>query len=170
MSIHIVTWAGSIARPREVPYQGAPIVFGVQTFARQKNDYHLGPFFSDGSAVRITRDQLELLARVHLDFGLMDYVVLEDGFSFVEIAHWSAADVKRALEARQPEVARGSFFSAHERELWGSPADYCERLRRSASARMRPAPKAGGLVIRDEWDGSRAEYAYTYRVAPDASA
>lgn len=143
---------------------GAPIAFGINTFARYKNDYHLGPLFSTEGRVTVDRARLELLVALHLDFGVMDYAGIDDCFALVEIAHWSRDDVQRAIDARHVEVSRGEFFSARDKVLWGTPRDLVNQLRASASAQMRSAPKVGGLVIRDEWDGSRETYTYTYRV------
>src|SRR6266480_4528661 len=84
--------ARSAARGKDVSLAG-----GVRTFARQKNDYHLAPFFSgaDGRVV-ITHDELDIAAHAELQTGLMDYGWLGDSFAYIEIAHWSPDQIGRA--------------------------------------------------------------------------
>jgi len=54
------------------PYVGQPIAFNIRTFARAKNDYTLGPFFSDSAGVlALTRREFEYSAAGHLDAGAM---------------------------------------------------------------------------------------------------
>jgi len=169
VAVRIVTWRGPIASPQDVPYGGPPLAFGVRTFARFKNDYHLGPFFSDQGVVRITRADLERSARIQLSFGLMDFRPLDECFALVEIAHWAPAEVERAIEARGTEVRLGRFFSELEAEQWSSPEAYVRRLREVANRRL-SAAIPGAQIIRDEWDGSALEREYTYRVHPSAAA
>ncbi|HEX6718574.1 MAG TPA: hypothetical protein VF088_15815 [Pyrinomonadaceae bacterium] len=114
ISIEVVTWTSEF---KDVPFTGSPLALEIRTFARSRNDYHLGPFFSDPDGrVMITRALLAASARAQLDWGLMDYAPIDDCFALVEIVHWSADHVQRAIEARSD-----GLFSEHERTLWGSP-------------------------------------------------
>jgi hypothetical protein len=167
--IRVATRAGPVTARRDVAYGGPPLAFGVRTFARVKNDYHLGPFFSDQGVVRITREELERSVRIELSFGLMDYRPLDECFALVEIAHWSPALVEGAIERRATELREGRFFSELEAERWGTPAAYVKRLQDTANRRL-AAAIPGAQVIRDEWDGTAPQREYAYRVDPSAEA
>lgn len=167
VTIHVVTWTGPIQAPRDTPATSRSIAVSVQTFARAKNDYHLGPFFSENGVIRITRSELERAAAVELDFGLMDYYALAECFSLVEIRAWSAAQVERALGARKAEMKQGRFFSGHDAERWGTPAAYVARLKECGNRNLKDPVL---FRVRDEWDGSKRDVEYEYRVPPAATA
>ena len=158
------TWAGPRTRERELPYEGPPLAVIARTFARHKSDYHLGPFFSEGDRIHITRAQLELSVDAHLDIALMGYVDIRDGFTLVEICHWSPLEVRSEIEARAAELERGAFFYEREARLWGTPSEYVARLRSAGNLSLAPPIRSGGSVIRDEWDGRQAHYEYVYWV------
>lgn len=164
------TLAGARGRAKEIPYAGPPVAFVARTFARYRNDYHLGPFFSEGDRLHISRQQLDLSVRAHLDLGLMDHVDIRDGFALIEMLHWSPEEVRRAIEFRAGEVERGSFYSDCEAKLWGTPSDYVSLLRASGNLRLPPPVRSGGFIIRDEWDGRQANYEYIYHLQPLISA
>jgi len=136
------------------------IVFSVDTHARHKNDYHLGPFFSDeNGVVTITRELLDTYAEAELESGLMDYASISDCYSLVEIRLWSDDDLERAIRGRQTWG-----LLKREKTLWESPEELIERFR---NANNRSLVIAEGFShIRDEWDGSRQEYAYDFHVTP----
>lgn len=142
----------------EEPLPLAGVVFGVQTFHCRKNNYRLGPFFSDaGGVVVMTREALELSARAELDTGAMDYGDVRECAPDVEIRHWTASEVRRALHARQETWTR---LLSGEAELHGSLGALLRRYREAPNHRLadRAAP------VRDRWDGSRARVEYTYAV------
>jgi hypothetical protein len=163
--VRVLTWEGPIQAPRERPVS-RPIALEVHAFARAKNDFFLGPFFSDAGVVTITKEALERSAAIHLDFGLMDYHALSECYSMVEIRALSAADVDRAIQARKAELKQGSFFSKHETEWWGSPKDLVGRLKESGN---RDLKDPGPIRVRDEWNGSKLDVEYEYRVPPVAA-
>ena len=165
--IHVLTWTGSIQAPRDTPVISRSIAVSVQTFAHAKNDYHLGPFFSENGVINITLAELERAAALELDFGLMDYYPLAECFSLVEIRAWSAAQVNRALNARKTELERGRFFSEHDTERWGTPAAYVRRLQECGNRDLKDPV---WFQVRDEWDGSKRAVEYEYRVPPAATA
>ena len=68
------------------PFRLAEVIVGVRTFHCQKNNYHLGPFFSDAAGlVRIKReDLLDAIADEHAT-GLMDYAGIETCSSEIAI-------------------------------------------------------------------------------------
>ncbi len=142
-------------------YSDDPLVFGVRTYARVKNDYHLGPIFTDqkGSAL-VPRSQLDAYRRATLSSGLMDYAGLEDAFSFVQILHWSPEDVRRAIETRSHVW---NALLDGEEELFGSIDALIARLRETANVRYVPPGAASGH-LRDEWTNSTYEPAYDYTI------
>jgi hypothetical protein len=161
VTIQLFTSKATASRPLRV--QG--LVFGVRTFARQKNDYHLAPFFSgaDGRVV-ITHDELDIAAHAELQTGLMDYGWLGDSFAYIEIAHWSPDQIARAIEERRLWGLIG-----RERERWKSVDDLTTQLRQAPNAHYRPLV-APFKPIRDEWDGTVIDRAYDYVMYPVADA
>src|SRR5450432_3316371 len=100
-----------------VPWDGPELAFWVRTFARSKNDYRLGPFFSGEKGIlTISRRECELHAAATLDSGIMDFHPVVEGFALVEIVHWSADDMLRAIEARSRVW---TSLLAGEAELFG---------------------------------------------------
>ena len=165
--IKVLSWAGLVSAPRDSALASHSIAFSVDTFARAKNDYHLGPFFSRNGVLTITRFELERAAAVELEFGLMDYRSLSECYPLIEIRAWSAADIERAIARRQPELKRGRFFSDRETEWWGSPAEYVQRLETSGNRNL---DDPVWFRIRDEWDGTKGECEYEYRLPQSATA
>jgi hypothetical protein len=144
------------------PYSGASMAFETRTFAREKNDYLLGPFFSDESGIlTITRRDLELSTQAELSSGLMDYASITNSYSFVAISHLSREGIARYVDSRTMTWTRELDG---EKELYGSVAQLLDRLRSSANGQFRPATPAYGQ-LRDEWDGSRPIVEYDYRVS-----
>ena len=150
-----------------VPYQGAPLALEIRTFARRKNDYTWGPFFTDSDGVlSIGRRELDLAAAGHRSAGFMDYAELEDSFALVEIIHYSVADIARIIQARE---ARWTMLLDGEEELYGSLPALCERLRTSGNHRLAPPTEYYGR-LRDEWTDPTRHAEYTYFVVPAQSA
>jgi hypothetical protein len=90
----------------------------------------------------------------------MDYVSVTDGFPLVEISHFSADDIKRAIKAR-------TTYWTHEldgeRELYGSMANLLNSYRLAGDGQLAPPFSP---FLRDEWDGARQTVEYEYRVQP----
>ena len=167
VKIHVLTRAGPLQAQREALVITPSIAVSVQTFARGRNDYRLGPFFSENGVIDITRAELERAAALHLDFGLMDYYSLAECFALIEIRAWSAVQVERAIEGRKSEMERGRFYSSRDTEQWGTPAEYVRRLRESGNRNLE---EPVWYHVRDEWDGSKQDVEYEYRVPSAASA
>ena len=156
-----------IKRGATAPYDGPQLAFSVRTFARTKNDYRLGPFFSgDQGILTITRRQCELHVAATLDSGLMDYAAISEAFSLVEIVHWSTDELRRALEARS---SVWTSLLAGEAELFGSVESLKARLLSAGNSLVRPPFDSCGR-LRDEWDGRKAEPQYNYTVSREAAA
>jgi len=144
-------------------YRVSNIIFSVDTHARHKNDYHLGPFFSDeNGVVTITRELLDIYVEAELESGLMDYTHISDCYSLVEIRLWSEDDLERAIKGRQVWG-----LLKREKTLWESSEELIERFRK-ANNRNLVVPE-GFNRIRDEWDGGRQKYTYDFHVTPKDS-
>jgi hypothetical protein len=139
-------------------YRVPNIVFSVETHARHKNDYHLGPFFSDDDGVvAITRELLDIYVEAELDSGLMDYTHISDCYSLIEIRLWSENDLEQAIKVRQLWG-----LLKREKTLWQSPEELIERFRNANNRAL--AISEGFSRIRDEWDGRKQEYGYDFYV------
>lgn len=138
---------------------GLRIAFSIRTFARSKNDYHLGPFFTDDTgALALTRQQLKLSAQAALSSGLMDYASISDGFPLVEISHLSAADIERAIKSR---TTHWTQELDGERELYGSVGNLVACYQGASNGQLAPPSPP---FSRDEWDGSKQTVEYEYSV------
>jgi hypothetical protein len=139
----------------------AGMAFRVQTTRCSKNDYGLGPFFSDGDGVvAITRRALELSAKSQLETGLMDYGSVADCSPDVELRHWTRDEIVRATYARCEIWTREL---PGEGELYGSLEALLLRYRDAPNGRIGAAS-----TIHDRWDGSRPRVEYEYVVTVDA--
>lgn len=143
------------------PYRGGPLAFGIVTFARAKNDYYLGPLFTDESGVlSVTNHQLELCARAELSSGLMDYTSIHDAYALVELVHWSADEVARAVKSRT--TAWNTLFDG-EAELYGSVDSLVARLRQCGNRHFAPPTQHYGRT-RDEWTDASRTVRYTHTI------
>jgi hypothetical protein len=135
-------------------------LFTVYLFARRKNDFFLGPYVSkDSGVVEITGSDLRHDVEATYDSGLMDYMSVEDAFSFVEIRLDHPDDIDRALKSR---TAAWTSLLKGEKERWGTMVKLLDAYR-NASNRSLNVSKSFSR-IRDEWDGSRTQYHYDFMV------
>ncbi len=157
VTIRVIVWDhGVVTR-----YASDPIAIMIRTFARQKADYHLGPFFTDrDGVVKITRGQMLAAVSNVLSYGLMDYVGIEDSFSLVEIAHLSREELQNLNE----HYAR-TWISEDDdiKELYASLKELRRLLGAAANERFVPAWASGRR--RDEWDRSAPSREYEYVVS-----
>jgi hypothetical protein len=103
------------------PFRRADVLLGVHAFARRKNDYWLGPYPTDEEGVaRISREALLADVDATHDSGLMDYAGITECEPVVELAVWSADQIRQALVARR-EIWR-SLLRGEERR-WKSVPD-----------------------------------------------
>jgi hypothetical protein len=158
VAIRILTSRDDSAKPLRL----AGIAFRVKTFHCRKNDYALGPFFSDGDGVvTITRRALELSASSTLATGIMDYGLPTECGPDVELSHWNGTDISRAQEARRSTWTRAL---PGEEELYGSLEALLRRLREAPNDSLEDVSP-----IRDRWDGSRPHVEYRYVVSLSAT-
>jgi hypothetical protein len=140
-----------------VPYSGRPVAIVVHTYARERNDYFLGPCFSTNDLLTVTHDQFVYSIKAHLDWGLMDHAAIEGSFSLVEIRPLWASEVNRAIAFRRSSTV----FSKHEESLWRSKQAYLELLADCVNHKL-PAvedTQASGR-IRAEWSEPAIEREY----------
>ena len=163
VTVHVQVW-----RPNgPSPYRGPPLAFEIRTFARAKNDISLGPFFTDlDGRLSLTRRQLELSAASTYDSGGMDYVAIEEAFSFVEIVHYSPAAITRMIHSRETSW---TMELRGEADLYGSLPSLIDQLRRCGNRQVAPPAEHSGR-LRDEWTDPTREAEYVYSVIPVQSA
>jgi hypothetical protein len=158
IQLKTLTSQGKYQPGLEQDYRVPNIVFSIDTHARRKNDYHLGPFFSDENGlVTITRELLDIYIEATLDSGLMDHTHISDCYALIEIRLWSENDLESAIEGR-----RTWGLLKREKDLWKSPEELIAAFR---SANNRNLMIVDGFSrIRDEWDGTKQEYDYDFHV------
>jgi hypothetical protein len=144
-----------------VPLAMAGVLFRVQLFARQKNDFRLQPFLSDDRGlVTILKKDIEAEVRAHYDSGLMDYHDVGSCFSMVEITLLSQVEIDRVIEVRR---THWTSLLAGERERWTSIEQLLDVYRTANNGRLRYGQFSR---IRDNWDEPGAEYSYDFFVTP----
>jgi hypothetical protein len=143
-----------------VPLAMAGVLFRIQLFARQKNDFRLQPFASDsGGLVTISRKDIEAAVAAKYDSGLMDFHDVNNCFPSVEISLLSQNDIDRAIEARKTWTS----LLKGERDRWTSVKQLLDVYRNANNRRL----LSDGLPpIRDDWNKPGVEYSYTFAVAP----
>lgn len=77
------------------------IIVSIHLFAMRKNDYYLGPFFSDNNGeIKIDKNILEISAEAELQTGLMDYKEVDECSSLVEIKIASEGEIADLIKGR----------------------------------------------------------------------
>jgi len=103
------------------------IIVMIHIFAMEKNDYHLGPFFSnDNGEIEIDKNTLEILAEAELESGLMDYRSVKECSPLVEIGIISEKDIENLIKGRELWGV-----SKREKELYGSSENLLNRIKKS---------------------------------------
>ncbi len=83
------------------PIRTPNIIVSIHFFAIRKNDYYLGPFFSDDNGeIRIDKNILEISAEAELQTGLMDYKGVGECSSLVEIKIASEGEIANLIKGR----------------------------------------------------------------------
>ena len=77
------------------------VVLAIKLNAPQKNDYHLGPFFSDSNGeYKLSENVLKISADAVIQSGLMDYVHYELCSDVVAIQILSPDEVVKMIKGR----------------------------------------------------------------------
>ena len=78
------------------------ILICIHVFAINKNDYDLGPYFSDSSGeIHLTSEILKISADAQMETGLMDYKDIEEASPLVKIEILSAEEIGKLKEGRR---------------------------------------------------------------------
>jgi len=150
--------------PEGQPYLVEDVALIIRTFARHKNDYHLGPFFSDNKGfLIIAKGALEARVAESISYAGMDYVDVNTCYPLVSIYLMPQESIDFVIDRLQ-----AGCITERELELWNSTEELMEKYKNSGNKDLRISDNDAG--IRDEWDGSRSEYAYTTIVYPRSGA
>jgi len=150
--------------PDGQPYLVEDVTLIIRTFARYKNDYHLGPFFSNKRGlVTITKEALKAEVAESISYALMDYVDVNTCYPLISIYLIPQERVNLIIDRLQ-----AGRITERELELWNSAEELMEKYKNSGNKDLRISDNDIG--IRDEWDSSKDEYAYTIIVYPKSGA
>ena len=146
--------------PEKHRYRVENVILGVHTFARFRNDYYLGPFFSNTDGlVTITKEALRAGVEQSIAYALMDYMDVDTCFPLIEIYFMQQKNIDFVIERLQ-----AGRITRWELELWNSAEELIMRYSNSGNKDLR-IPSKG---FRDEWDGSQDKYNYNFIVTPKA--
>lgn len=114
---------GFTRKPIKIPN----IIISIHVFAMKKNDYYLGPFFSDEAGeLEIDKKVLEISAEAELKTGIMDYRSINEGSPLIEIRIISPEEIASLLKGRELWGIIG-----HEKKLYNTKEELLERIRRN---------------------------------------
>jgi hypothetical protein len=83
------------------PIKVENILINIHVFAFNKNDYYLGPFFSDSNGeMHLTNKMLEISADAEIETGIMDYKGIRGASPLVEIRILSKEEIDLLKEGR----------------------------------------------------------------------
>jgi len=78
------------------------VIISIHIFAIKKNDYNLGPFFSDKNGeIKIDKHVLDILAEAEIQTGLMDYNNIHECSPLVEINILSEDEINNLITGRK---------------------------------------------------------------------
>ena len=118
------------------------ILINVHIFAMNKNDYYLGPYFSDiNGQIHLTNKMLRISADAELETGMMDYKNIKNASPLVEIKILSKEEIKLLNEGRKLWGIVG-----REVVLYRSKKELLEKINLNNNYRILPAS------IRALWD------------------
>lgn len=103
-------------KPIEIPN----IILSIRVFAIEKNDYFLGPFFSnENGEFEIDKNMLEIFSESELKTGIMDYQKIDDCSPQIEIRIMSIEEITNLLKGRElwGLVGRENIFFKTKEEL-----------------------------------------------------
>ncbi len=140
------------------PFRLPNVLFAIEVFANQKNDFQLGPYVTDQDG-RATIRKADLLAdaAAHYDTGLMDYHSIEESKPGVSIFVMTQEAIGKALEARTTVWTR---LLCGEAARWGSLENLRNAYRSATNHRISAMP------VTVQWDGRSDTYEYSFEVRP----
>jgi hypothetical protein len=120
------------------------IIISIHFFALKKNDYYLGPFFSDiNGEIEIDANILSISAEAELQTGLMDYLSVNKCSPLVEIHILSNEEIENLIKGRMLWGIIG-----RERELYKSKEELLDRIQKNGNRFVLPQS------LRVNWDES----------------
>jgi hypothetical protein len=156
ITIRVSALGGSQSRESR-PVAGA--VLGVQARGCIKNNYYLGPFFTDAIGVAlITRADLARAAEDHLETGQMDYYSLEQCDPIVDIELWTGHAIRRAIRARREIWTQ---LLPGESARYDSIEDLIRRYEQAPNLTLQSLPPS----ISDRWADANHEAEYSFVVS-----
>jgi len=118
------------------------VILSLKVFAYQKNDYHLGPFFTnkDGACI-IERQTIKIMADAELQRGIMDFQAFDSCSNLAEVSILTKEQIGRMLEARK---LWGTI--ADESRMFGTKENLINKIQDNNNAMVRPVlPKRFSL-------------------------
>lgn len=110
------------------------IIISIHLFAMKKNDYYLGPFFSDENGeIEIDKNTLEISAEAELGTGLMDYKDVHECSPLVEINILSQEEINNVMKGRTLWGIIG-----RENEIYNTKEDLLNRIRNNNNHLVNP--------------------------------
>lgn len=114
----------SIVNPDGEPICVDGLALGVVCHATSRNDYRLGPFFTDENGnVELTRDMCEIAISAELASDLMGHSSIATCHPKVTVSIWTGDQVAMAVEGRRTWGLLG-----REKEVWRSADHLIEKL------------------------------------------
>jgi len=125
----------------------------IKTKARRKNDFRLGPYFSDKNGI-IEINKIDFINEVNAtyDSGLMDYSSIETNFPEVEIIPYNKAEIEGMINSR---TNIWTSLLNGENERWNSINDLIENLEKSENQNI-DQKKCERLL--STFDGTQKEF------------
>jgi len=124
------------------PIEIENIIISIHLFALKKNDYYLGPFFSDiNGEIEIDDNILSISAEAELQTGLMDYLNVNECSPLVEIHILSNEEIKNLIKGRLLWGIIG-----REREIYKSKEELLNRIQKNNNSFVLPQS------LRVNWD------------------
>jgi hypothetical protein len=134
------------------------IIISVHLFAMKKNDYHLGPYFSDSNGeIEIDKNMLTISAEAELQTGIMDYKSVNECSSLVEISILSKGDIINLTKGRALWGLIG-----REKELYNTKEELLSRIDKNNNSFVLPQS------LRVNWENNTAAKA-SYEILTNLS-
>ena len=131
----------------------------IKTKARRKNDFRLGPFFSDKNGI-IEISKIDFMNEVNAtyDSGLMDYSSIETNFPEVEIIPYNKLEIERMIDSR---TKIWTSLLNGENERWDSINVLIDNLRKSENKNI-DTEKFEKLLC--YFDGKQSEFKFKMKI------
>jgi hypothetical protein len=136
------------------------ILIYIKTKAIRKNDFYLGPYFSNKKGeISISKNDLENEVEATYDSGLMDYSSIESNFPEVEICIYTQEEINKHIESRSKYWT--SLLKGEEKR-WKSINELLEVLRNANNKNLllNDSNKKINAVL----DGTQSNYRFEMNI------